>query len=184
MSEREINLDRMIDSALSTYAEPAADSGLEARLRARIDAELRRSRRQRLMVWAAGVLAAAACTVLVIAPWRASSPHNVPRNNARNQNPRPVLGAGTITRHIDWPAAPQTHRAGQPAIARSTAPKLDVFPTPEPVTTEEQALVRFAAQNTRLPKNAPMTDERPTVAPIEIAAISIAPIKLPSEGKE
>ena len=177
------HLEQLIDAALSTYGRPAQDAGLEARLLAQLQAERQRAHRRRRMLWAAGALAATACMLLLVAPWRSASPHAEPRIQARNEQPGATLPRVTSAVEMNRSTTTRLHRADRPAMAGSTPPKLDVFPMPAPVTAEEQALVQFAAQSTKPQMKELMTDEQP-VEPIDIAAISIPPIKPPSEGNE
>jgi hypothetical protein len=188
MSDQENELDRAIDAALSTYADPGPDFGLEARLMARINtariqAEGEYRHRGSRSLWACGALAAAACTVLLIAPWRSASPHAAARITAR-ERPEAVAAAGTSIPQPGKPTTAQSHIAGLHATAHNAPPKLGVFPIPTPLTGEEQALVHFATQNSEAQVKSLLPAEQPADAPIDIAAISIPPIKPPSEGKE
>jgi hypothetical protein len=184
MSDQENNLDRLIDAALATYADPGPASGLEARLMARIDAEREHQHRGFRWLWACGALAAAACTVLLIAPWRSASPHAAPRITARSERPEADAPSGTSVSQPGKPATAQLHKAGLHTTAHNAPPKLGVFPIPTPLTGEEQALVHFATRNSEAQVKSLMAVEQPVDAPIDIAAISIPPIKPPSEGKE
>jgi hypothetical protein len=71
----------------------------------------------------------------------------------------------------------QTLAATQPA----PAPKLDVFPTPQPLTPEEHTLVAIAAQAPAPLRKALVEAQLQPGEPLRIAAISIPPIKPPDQ---
>jgi hypothetical protein len=182
------NLDRLIDAALSTYADPGPASGLEARLRSRlmtqIEAERETGTRRWRWLWAGGALAAAVCTVLLIAPWRSSHPHAAPPTTARIERPDAVVSARKNVSPPGKPASVLRRNASLPTAAHSAPPKLEVFPMPAPLTGEERALAELAAQNSGVQIQNLLPVEQPADAPIDIAAIAIPPIKPPSAGKE
>jgi hypothetical protein len=65
---------------------------------------------------------------------------------------------------------------------RSVAlPKLDVFPTPQPLTPEEQALVAFAVRAPESERKSFIEAQRQAEAPLRIAAIEIPPIDSPDK---
>jgi hypothetical protein len=73
------------------------------------------------------------------------------------------------------------HRVPQSAIPR---PKLDIFPTPQPLDPGEEALARFAAQAPEAERKAFLEAQQQADAPLHIAAIHIKPLELPDdEGK-
>ncbi len=177
-------LDRLIDAAVATYADPEPAFGLEARLMARIDAERERGRRRWRWLWTGGALTAAVCTVLLIALWRTSYPPTAPPTTARIERPDAVVPARKSVSPPGKPASVLRRNASLPTAARSASPKLEVFPMPAPLTDEERALAELAAQNSGVQIQDLIPGEQPADAPIDIAAISIPPIKLSSEGKE
>jgi hypothetical protein len=61
-------------------------------------------------------------------------------------------------------------------------PKLGVFPTPQPLTPAEQALVTFASRATIAERKAFVEAQQQPDAPLNIAAIRIQPIELPKLG--
>lgn len=187
MAERD-PLDRLLDAALSTYADPGPDSGLEAGILARIGAERTAGHRHHWrLLWAAGMPALAACLLLLLAPalWRHAAPHTAPRIQPSAEHPliassaRPAL-AKPVRRSVR-----HVVRTPDSSIPRPTAtPKLDVFPAPEPLSPQEQALVRFVAMTSVAQRKDLMQAQQQAVAPLRITAISIPPIEPPAEGKE
>ncbi|MGB6871788.1 MAG: hypothetical protein WBD93_19395, partial [Acidobacteriaceae bacterium] len=57
------------------------------------------------------------------------------------------------------------------AANRRTLPKLDVFPTPRPLTPEEQALVAFAKQGPPAVQRAVIEDQKHWDDPVIVAEL-------------
>ena len=138
MFERD-DLDLLLDSALTSYGDRGMDSGLEERILARISAEVRPAPRRRWMPWAISLAAAACLLLLVLLPARKANHSSDRARNGRQSQQRPIPSS----------AAPRDCRRrvlnGRPHITEPSAnptsrPELDVFPTPQPLTPEEQAL--------------------------------------------
>ena len=185
MPERD-ELDTLIDSALSTYAEPRP--GLEQRMLARISGEVGRSTRRRrfLLALAAPVVAC----LLLFAYLFVKSPHSQPGQMAYTPAEASPAHVETAPVHEPAPkslsAAPDrrvsyhNHRVPQNTIPR---PKLDIFPTPQPLDPGEEALTRFAAQAPEAERKAFVEAQQQADAPLHIAAIHIQPLESPDEGK-
>ncbi|HTB98015.1 MAG TPA: hypothetical protein VK716_13465 [Terracidiphilus sp.] len=177
-------LDRLLDAALATYAVPKHDSGLERRVLERIGAA--RTPVQHRWLWAAGIPALAASLLLlfaVFAPWRHTS-HELQKIDppmhplvAEAPHPaRPRHIAHTMA-HVETTGV---RRAPRPGIT----PKLDVFPTPVPLSGQERALVRYVTEAPEAQRNDLMEAQQRSIAPLGIAAISIPPIEPPNKGSE
>jgi len=180
------NLDQILDAALSTYADPGPDSGLDKRVLTHIAAAravpLSRpgrgsANRRRWLPWAIA-LSAAACLLLIFfipktAPLRssqaklASPPPPLAAMRAEN-----LLATKSGTTHRKPQLQPVT-RVAQPA----PLPKLDVFPTPRPLTAEEQALAVFISHASDSERKALIDSQIQLQAPISIAAIHIPPLE-------
>jgi hypothetical protein len=63
-----------------------------------------------------------------------------------------------------------------------TLPKLDVFPSPQPLSPEEKALVSFAARAPEPVRQALIDAQTQADAPLNIAAIEIQPLDPPDQG--
>ena len=185
MPERD-ELDTLIDSALSAYAEPRP--GLERRMLARISGEVGRSSRRRrfLLALAAPVVAC----LLLFSYLFVKAPHSQPGHMAYTpaqpsaahvartpvHEPAPKLLSTTSGRRANH----HKERVPQNTIPR---PKLDIFPTPHPLNPGEQALTSFAAQAPEADRKAFIEAQQQADAPLHIAAIHIKPLELPDEGK-
>ena len=78
---------------------------------------------------------------------------------------------------------PRLARVAPPAGERIVArPKLDVFPSPEPLGQQEQVLVTLASQPASPAVQQVLTNTQDD-KPLEISAIHIPSIVTPDEGK-
>jgi len=188
--------DILIDAALRSYADPGPEAELERRVMARI-AEARISAepapRRRWLPWAIA-LPVAACLLLFLLVLSGPKPLHPPTSNPEQANQSqeaPIAAAHTAPSTA--PQTGQTHRTKAPirgprsratALAAKPAPlpKLDVFPTPRPLTPEEQALAEFAAQATKSERESFLKAQQQADAPLHIAAIHIEPLEPPSPG--
>jgi hypothetical protein len=202
MSEKD-DLNLLLDAALHSYSDPGAglDSGLEQRILHRIaehaGVHAQSSRRRRLIpinrLWAVGLSLAAATVLLVIvsAPWRKTRPRVAPQVAPYVAvDTQPTVESSRPTDHsVTRTLAPS--RRVQLRRERSTthaapqqAPKLAVFPTPTPLSAQEQALVRLVSSSSAQQQQDLMTAQQQAATPLRVAAISIPPIQPPQEGKE
>ncbi len=183
-------LDLLLRSALNTYADPGPESDLTRRILARISAEAAPAPPRRWLSWAIALPIAACLLALIVLsgprpahrpsghagqtptsrqsliatahPGLSSTPHHIPSRNSRNLKP-------------------QSHRAVFAAKA-APLPKLDVFPTPRPLTPEEQALAVFAAHAPESERQSLIEAQANADAPLSIAAIQIQPLEPPDQG--
>jgi hypothetical protein len=121
-------LDRMLDAALAEYANVEPPTGMERRILARV----RESGAGRRMVWWrwAAAIPALACVIAVL----------VYREQPAIEPPRLALSV---------PPAPVLARPVAKPVLRPRPvplPKLEVFPTPSPLSAEERALAMLVAQ--------------------------------------
>ena len=175
------DLDRLIDAALNTYANP--DSGLEQRVLARVAASRQPQPRLRWIAWTAA-LAAAACLFLAIALMH-KPPAPSPAATAINTPPAqqaPKTEARLIPGPVQRRSGPPHHAQAPDAshnVAANRLPKRDIFPTPHPLSPAEQVLVDFAERAPKAEREAFVEDRTQTSGPIAIAAIRVTPIQIP-----
>lgn len=193
MPERD-DLDRLLDSALSTYAEPR--SGLEKRALARVMARVDEAHdvgpapRRRWLVWAVAI-PLTACIALYVAISDVRQPHT----NGVQQAPKheqasipPSQAPPQKTLHAAGPSKARVaarviqHPGTTAAVADAPGPKLDVFPAPQPLSAQEQALIALAKQSPELRQEA-LARAKQDDTPLRISEIQIPPISLPDEGK-
>ncbi len=174
-------LDQLLDSALSTYAEPR--TGIEARVLANLSAQ---PTRRRWLPWAIALPIAACIALLLLLipshnrtkPIRQAQHNTAPQTQPAPQNS--LAQATPVPSHQPKPRILAAHAAPHLATAQAP-PKLDVFPTPHPLSREEQAMVDFVA-NAPLPIiQAVQKAEEQQDEPLHIAAIVIQPIPSPDK---
>ncbi len=197
--ELDRNFDRLIDSALANYAEP--DAGLEGRVLARI-AEVRTEEgipsRRRWFPWAVA-LPVAACALLIVALLLRLFVPQTPARQQVQRNPAPQTQALPENARMQAPhiparrPEPQPHLAAVRTVSRNAQqtasetappPKLDVFPTPQPLTAEEQALIHYVTNTPASERNTMLTAQKQSDAPISIAAIEIKPLEPSNKTKD
>jgi hypothetical protein len=71
---------------------------------------------------------------------------------------------------------------GEATATPGSLPKLDVFPTLQPLTPEEQALANFAIHTPAPELQAFIEAQKNDDAPISISAIDIQPLDPPDQG--
>jgi hypothetical protein len=207
-------VDRLLDSALSTYGDPGEDSGLERRVLAALSAGRERRAGRGLygkargwLAWAiAAPLAASLLLWMGVQRARHVAPVETQQASGREQPQGPsgkadAAGQGSaVGKHSPGAEAraglgrragrarPCGSRAagacggGESGIAKNAAlPKLDVFPTPQPLTPQESALAVVAKQAPIPLRKALIEAQMQEDAPVRIAAIHIPPIELQSQ---
>jgi len=176
MQDERDQLDRVLDSALATYADPGPESGLERRILGHIANEAAPAPRPRWLAWAIALPVAAGLLIFAVlaGPRLVHAPSSIPPQTRILQKP-PALGGLAGNRALqsegsDKDASGAKGRIESIAPANQSSPdaemqprravletksaplpKLDVFPTPQPLTRQEQAFALHAARMT-LPK--------------------------------
>ena len=192
MSDKD-DLDRLLDSALATYAEPA--SGLERRVldalateRTAAPAKSKQTAfpNRRWMPWAVGLAAAASLLLALSMHYHesyrdyGSHPTTQARNTAPAQPQRSSTPSGILPNeptHIALVRTPKVHAPHLTPVPQGALPKLDVFPAPQPLTPQEQALVLFVARAPEEERKAVAEAQQRIETPISIAAIHIPPLE-------
>jgi hypothetical protein len=175
------DLDLLLDTALKTYAESETSPSLEQRILARIAAEPSAAPRPRWLPWAIA-LPLAACLLLFVLFM--SQQHRAPNQNALVPSaPSSPLATLPAAPH---PARVRSARARPPLLFAPPVlladrnvplPKLDVFPTPQPLTAEERTLAAIASETPVPLRIALIEAQSEPDAPLHIAEISIPPIE-------
>ena len=146
------DLDRALDGVTSRYTAVEPRAGLEERILATLRAEQSTASGR---TWWKLTLAAAVTAVVVAGlalAWKSG------KRVAPEIVKRPVLTAGPealiqTAKRADSSREPENPRIRRAALKQSKSlavttedPKLDQFPSPEPLTEEERALIRYVSQ--------------------------------------
>ena len=147
-------LEREVNATLATYAAVEPRVGLEERVLANLRAE-----RERARAWwrwpALGALAAVAVFTLAVSLlWRSQTPSvtaHPPAPTGRSDRGTGTRIAAKNGDGVNHPMVrsamkrPARHGAPQPAVV-AQGPKLDRFPSPQPLSEQEQLLVRYVKE--------------------------------------
>lgn len=150
------DLDRLLDAALAKYAQVEPRAGLENRVLATLHAERSQVPQRAWWRWSVAGAVAVVVVVAVVLAWRSGKFHG--REIARHPSisapgvELPASGAGPEAgKSDDHPPAPGPapkhilHRAHATAVA-SANPKLDQFPSTQPLSEQEKLLENYVAK--------------------------------------
>jgi len=192
------DLDRMIDSALASYGEPAEpfeDRVLRGVVR-RVNSEDRRRRLARWLTWTAA-LATAACIAALLALHPRQAPnfgtvaHSTHGPEMRRQEQPPAMATAQTPYDaptVAQPAGPGVDHAlkhvaqSQPGRKPEPLPKLDVFPAPYSPTEEEAALSFFIQHAPASEVQELLASRARLDAPVTINQLEIPPIASLNNG--
>jgi len=147
-------LDRALDAALAKYASAEPRPGLEGRILANLRAHAPGLTHQ----WWKWGLAGAMAVILIIAAivWRIRElPHHpTMANQSTGTTPAPSAPEERFASHGPGPRPRPARRRKIPrqvppdnaALAVAENPKLDQFPSPQPLTEQEQILLNYVAR--------------------------------------
>jgi hypothetical protein len=190
------DLDVLLDAALSTYTDPGPSPHLSRRI---ISETTQRRRAEFLtgrMTWAVPALAALLLIAAVLIHHR-PAPLQSPHVAEHSQPAAQASATGVSNAPMISPAVTTTSRlrSSQPRLTKMDGavspqpalPKREVFPTPTPLSHEEQALVALVNRDTHDSKELAQQITQPALQgqplePLRIAAIHIPPLNPPDNG--
>lgn len=135
-------LDRELDAALAKYTAVDPRVGLEQR----VLAALRADQAVREQLWWRWIVAGALAAVVVVAlavAWRSGRPHAPVIANHHPPATPSVQQSGTRIASNSGAIRRAPVRRSQPKVDKAANPKLDQFPSPRPLSEQEQLLVRY-----------------------------------------
>ncbi len=160
-------LDRELDAALAQYGAVESMPGLEERVLANLSAKRKQASAQSWWQW--GSLAAVAAVLLVTSTllWRSGESRNHYPAQALNSKQDNAAGATRVTANGGTDLTPLLHpalsrkqaaRIPRPpaAVVTASGPRLDQFPSPQPLSEQERILERYVA---KYPEHAALTAE-------------------------
>jgi hypothetical protein len=146
--------DRALDAALAKYAAVAPGPGLEERIMANLHAERMRVPERAWWNWGIAAAVAAVIVVGVAFTWKSSRPvqqivHHAPTQQNPKQLPQAVAkDAPESARNVMTPTPSVSAHHSPPVIAAVAAnPRLDVFPSPQPLSEQEKLLLDYVHQS-------------------------------------
>ena len=145
-NEQHDDLDRVLNTALATYATVEAGEGLDQRILANLRSQ-ESSARSKWWTW--GLLAAALAIVIVTVAWRFNG-HTRPsiaNHPATKQTPVESAIPKKATDHIAQNAVLARHPVVRKAVPSDPNPKLDQFPSPQPMSDQEKILAMYINQD-------------------------------------
>lgn len=147
-------LDRMLDATLARYAAVEPRTGLEDRVLANLHAERAKKLHPAWWPWAIAAAAVAMLVVVLMAlPWRAGRP--TPPVAGDHRPSLAVQGSQETGTHVasngpERPTRPRNPDAAPKKIRRVARfvdqPKLDQFPSPQPLSEQEKILANYVAK--------------------------------------
>lgn len=142
-------LDRMIDAALQRYASTEPRAGLEERILANLHAAEVRTESRTWWIWGFAFAMAAIILVAGTFAWRWSKPAHPSVANRPAIEWRPVVPRLPTRDAASAPHKKVPHRVaarGAEHELAATNPKLDVFPSPLPLSEQEKILAFYVRQ--------------------------------------
>lgn len=148
-------LDRELDAALAKYAAVKPRPGLEERILANLLSQQSHAVDRAWWKWGlAGALAAVVFVAAVLAwsPSKPSPPQIVQYPSKIEQSPNPPhlpvvsKDAHPALQHATRPTRTAGGRRAHPAAVAEANPKLDVFPSPRPLSEQEKILESYVNQ--------------------------------------
>jgi len=145
---KERDLDRTLDAALAKYASVEPREGLQERILANVRAAGGRAKQRAWWTWGFAAVLAAAFMIVAAVVWqwnKVSQPPIVVHRPPVNAEP---IAPRIANRDIDPAPQKKQHRTLRPRLQpeiASAGPKLDVFPSPLPLSEQEKILASYVA---------------------------------------
>lgn len=172
-------IEELLDAGLARYSNVTPRPGLEERLLATARSE---QERRSWFVWAGWLAAGAVAALIVVGVF------NVTHRPTRPAPPPPVATGQTAPQTVASvpPVAPAGESRPSRRVALERVPRtatqtarqetrLEVFPSPQPLTDEEKLLVQYVRQTPAEVLSASSTDSAP-IPDLEMKPLDIAPL--------
>lgn len=188
-AESEAEFDELLRMALASYGEPAPGADVARKVLDRVEHETTPVSMRRLLPWAIALPIAAGLILLAVLigmrPERTSAGHHEQARVVQPANGE-ASATGAATARPAIPQSARARRVGTPRAATAATvqamPKREVFPTPQPFTPQERALVTYAAHAPEQERRSLIETQKEMDAPLSIAAIHIEPLEPPENS--
>jgi hypothetical protein len=177
--ETDPRIEQKIDAALRSYQSPG--EGPDARLAQARVMERVREFESRQKTWWMWCTAAAACALVIVATMGAAWMMRTPQRAEIAWVPK-APGLAVVESQKIIPGRPQRTSLPRLPAAPHALPRLDVFPTPRPLSEEEQTLVAFAQAAPPAVKKAVVEDQEHFDDPNIVAGMRRPSVE--SDGKQ
>lgn len=163
-------LDRKLGAELAKYAAVEPRPGLEERVLANLQTEQAKVPSHAWWRWSVAFAVATVVVAALVVAWRsetsrtvvvnhtspsAPSQHESQTNVAANHDPKQVRRGGRVPKRVT------SVRGSPPIVVATDNPKLDQFPSPQPLTEQERILASYVALD---PEHAALIAEARTEA--------------------
>jgi hypothetical protein len=155
-NDKQNELDRILDGVLAEYSAAEPRAGLEDRVLATLRAEQARVLDHAWWRWGlAGVLTAVVLVLAVAFAWRSGKPssHQIAQHPSTIKQIPNVLQIPIVAKDgrpavqpIVWPRHTAGGRHARTPMMAEANPKLDVFPSPRPLSEQEKILENYVSQ--------------------------------------
>lgn len=145
-NDPEDDLDQVLNTALAMYATVEAREGLEQRILNSLDSEKSRTYSKS---WAFALAAAVAAIIIVIVSWRFGGHARpaVANHPSTPQMPLKFTAAQKTNKIVALNTRPAQPRIAQSFPRSDQYPKLDHFPSPHPMSEQEEILAMYINQD-------------------------------------
>lgn len=151
-NKKPADFDERLDAVLAKYAAVEPRNGLEERILANLRAHERTTVRIFWWRWAGALAAVFAVTLLLVWKMERRSAEQIVRHSPNVQQQTPPQTAHDARNDTEqlvvrnaslrWPK----RRASTPLALAASGPKLDQFPSPEPLTEQEKMLLDYVGR--------------------------------------
>ena len=172
MRNRDNELDKILDEALRSYAD-ASETVSSQLLITGVMESLQQYRRRRLWIFA--LTPALACLLLIafLLPHSVQRVHNVKMATPAIHQDRPVQQTA-VAAPLHAPTA--THRRFRSVTTIHRLQKLEQFPSPHPLSKQEQLLADFVEHASPATALAIATQQQQPIQPLQISRLKIPPL--------
>jgi hypothetical protein len=181
MDNKDLNqfIDDLLDAGLARYSNVTPRPGLEGRMLANVRAERERNS---WFLWAGMLAAGAVAAIIVVGVFDLARSIGRPASplaaTTRQSAPQVVASLPAVEPALPPPPSRQAAKERVPRIVAETArqeTRLDVFPSPQPMTEQEKLLLEYVRRNSPEVLSASAADST-AIQEVKIKELRITPL--------